>query len=357
MKEEDAVEEFKVNIAREEEFIQKEDELKKHKITVNHGKLSAIKKTSELLKTIDLSPSSDEGREEAANAFADSIEAVKNKLTFLVSAFDALFYFCRKNIITVFAPTGTGKSTLTANIAANVIKQSKNGKGRKVLILSNEERASDVYARIFCLLKGYNFNDLISFTEQQKKENTEFVKGCKNVLRVIDNNDGFTTTAENLIDILYRVRDEGHPYDCIIIDYYQAITKSTDYIENEWQAQEKFLRALDQYKENSPAAIVLLAQINKPRSPTDFNYTDRLQGRKIIGNISTIVLEMSTNYDTFETTFYCHKSRFKNGAGKSVRLGWVKGKYVVLDGLEFAMQAAKNKQTAELLKDLKDEGD
>src|ERR1019366_4901127 len=79
---------------------------------------------------------------------------LSERLTLINESLTAAIPFTRENLYLFCAYTGSGKSTVSANISYPLWKQRK-----KLLVISNEETSQDICFRIACLEKGYNFND------------------------------------------------------------------------------------------------------------------------------------------------------------------------------------------------------
>ena len=79
---------------------------------------------------------------------------LSERITFINDALSATVPFTRENLYLICAYTGSGKSTVAANITYPLWKQKK-----KTLVISNEESKQDILFRIACLELGLNFND------------------------------------------------------------------------------------------------------------------------------------------------------------------------------------------------------
>jgi replicative DNA helicase len=78
---------------------------------------------------------------------------LQERITLVNDALSAAIPFTRENLYLFCAYTGSGKSTVAANISYPLWKQQK-----KMLVISNEESKQDIYFRIACLELGLNFN-------------------------------------------------------------------------------------------------------------------------------------------------------------------------------------------------------
>lgn len=151
-------------------------------------------------------------------------EMLKQKITLINDSLTAAIPFTRENLYLFCAYTGSGKSTVSANIVYPLWKQ-----GKKVLVLSNEESEQDIIFRIAALELGLNFNDYkkgVMPAEDQMRalrlfpDITKFVK----VIDVTYKN-GLTTKVEGIKRALEAVQKE-ESYSCVLIDYFQLIKYS-----------------------------------------------------------------------------------------------------------------------------------
>src|SRR5271156_1933425 len=76
------------------------------------------------------------------------------RLTLVNDSLTDAIPFTRENLYLFCAYTGSGKSTVAANISYPLWKQEK-----KTLVISNEESKQDILFRVACLEIGLNFND------------------------------------------------------------------------------------------------------------------------------------------------------------------------------------------------------
>lgn len=302
---------------------------------------------------------------EIQKANDEYMEAAKHAMTFMIPEFDKIVPFFRKNFILIGARTGEGKSTAVANIAFKTM-QMKNpltGKTRRVLVLTNEEKAEDFYNRVTALSRGWHYTNHSDFTDEQKKifHNMIPVLASGGRLTVIDNNHngshGVTTSIEGIETIFENLLAKGEFYDVVLIDYYQNIIHSQKFphlSENEVQA--RLSRMMDKYKNAYPAPIVMFAQINPPDKDDKIPFQHRIKGRKIIMDPATFAAEMIRNTAESYTKWVVHKSRFTEAIGKDMKTGYDMGKFVRYDNA-FAekIQARTYRREAEKMNALIDQ--
>ena len=270
----------------------------------------------------------------------DYMEAAKHAMEFINPVFDNIIPFFRKNFILIGARTGEGKSTAVANIAFTTMTKinPQTNKTRRVLVITNEERAEDFYNRITALSRGWHYTNHNKFTQEQRDAFRKMIPvlAGSGRLTVIDNNHnkshGVTTTLEGISTIFDNLLANKEYYDVILIDYYQNIISSQKYpnlSENEVQA--RLSRMMDKYKNEYPAPIVMFAQINPPDKDDKSPFQYRIKGRKIIMDPATCAVEMIRNTKELYTLWKIHKSRFTEAIGQDIKTGYDRGKFVKYD--------------------------
>lgn len=267
------------------------------------------------------------------------IEAAKKCMNFINESFNGLVPFFRKNLILIGGKTGEGKSTAVANIIYSTIKQRDKETGRRlrVLMITNEEAAPDVYNRVTALGKGWAYTNHNKFNSEQMKAFSNGIEALSRggTLTVIDDRhngtEGLTTSIEGICSIFDKLMADKEFYDVIIIDYYQNIKSSKLNPKlNEYEVQRQFCSALDGYKNNYPAPIVLFAQVAPPdKQGTPFEI--RIKGTKLIIDKSTHAMELVADRATYTTVFTVLKSRFTQAVGESLAVGFLKGLFVPYD--------------------------
>lgn len=251
---------------------------------------------------------------------------LNEKITFVNGDLSEAIPFTRENLYLLCAYTGSGKSTMAANISYPLWKEKK-----KVLVISNEEPGQDVLFRIACLDLGYNFNDykkgLMPFTLQ-----VEAMKRFNDIVqyvKVIDvtHNEGVTcSTVEGIKKTLDQVRDED--YSCVLIDYYQQIQRS---IEDPSRSRYDVLNDLriwmGQYIRSSNIPIVLFAQLHSMGKRNNKDLDSRIKECPTIIEPSTVVIEVVPNFKDKTTNFIIKKDRF-GSTDQTVTCGFQNGRYV-----------------------------
>ena len=323
---------------------------------VADSKLRIIKendKNTEIAKSINYGQMSTEEIEKVRRENIEYMESARNKMRFMNKDFDDIVPFFRKNLILVAGRTGDGKSTTVANIIRETIHNinPKTKKLRRVLVITNEERVEDVFNRVTCLIKGWDYKNHDKFTEEQIGEFDRYIVALSKMITVIDNNHGgaigSTATIEGICLIFDNLIANKEYYDAVIIDYYQNIMQSRDNPGHApWQVQEALANKLDGYKNVYPSPIVLLAQVNPPDGENKTPFKVRIEGRKSILNVATCCMELIANKEDLVTEWVVHKSRFNGAVGQTIRTGYDRGQYVEWND-EFRAKVAQWKAKAE----------
>jgi len=279
------------------------------------------------LEALDLDHEDRSVIQKIADETKDYLLKAKNAKVFLNNDFKGKVPLFPRNIILAAAETGVGKSTICANLAKRAIMQNQ-----RVLILSNEESEGDIYNRITCLIKGWAYVDHGSFTDEQRETFHKMTFLLSERVTVVGNNrgdlDNLTTTIEGVKRVLDSVVEKDSKFDLIIIDYYQNIDRSIAVPSMDiWQAQYRFCKYIDQYKNRSNAAIVLLAQLKSSGDKT-LSFKEAIEGRKTIMNVSSCVLRVTKEADKRRTGFEIMKSRFNASLGQTIYVGFDRGEYV-----------------------------
>ncbi|MEM2114742.1 MAG: DnaB-like helicase C-terminal domain-containing protein, partial [Candidatus Caldarchaeum sp.] len=280
-------------------------------------------------------------------------QMLKERITLINEPLSATIPFTRENLYLFCAYTGSGKSTVAANITYPLWKQ-----GKKVLVLSNEESEQDVIFRVACLDLGLNFNDYKKGTmptEDQLKVLSLFPEITKYV-KVIDvtYKDGLTTKVEGIKKALEAVKKQDS-YSCVLIDYYQLIKYSlTDPKKTAYENLNDLRIWLGQYIKSSSMPVVLFAQLyslSKRGGAKDID--TRIKDCTAIVEPATVIIEVVPNFENQTSEFIIHKDRFGR-AGNKIVCGFEKGRYIKLTPEELAKRemACKLKAQEEKLNKL-----
>lgn len=297
------------------------DAVRLHENTQKLRRIVDGKQLQRDLQDIDFTTDFDELSEKAK---ADAFDR-QNAVEFLYPEMDDFVQLAPGSLALICAATGTGKSTLTANVAYSLLRQ-----GKRVLIIANEEKRTDVAARISCLQLDVNIhkykskNGLPDVIRQNVLDNIKTFDSKQLAIVALDFKDDsrIVTSPEGMIALLRGATDK---YDAIIIDYYQNINNS---INNPGlqphEANEIFAREVDHIKNEIGCPIIMMAQIRRG----DDDYKTRLEGRRLILNKCTDVFEVKIDKDFCRSVMICHKDRWLGNQGEEKYIGYQAGKYV-----------------------------
>jgi len=267
---------------------------------------------------------------------------LKERITLINEPLSATVPFTRENLYLFCAYTGSGKSTVAANITYPLFKQ-----GKKTLVISNEESEQDVIFRIACLDLGLNFNDYKKGTmppEDQMKVLTLFPEITK-LVKVLDvtYKDGLTTKVEGIKKALEAVKKE-ESYSCVLIDYFQLIKYSmVDPKKTAYDNLNDLRVWLGQYIKSSTMPVVLFAQlysVSKKGGAKDID--TRLKDCTSIVEPATVIIEVVPNFEAQTSEFIIHKDRFGR-AGNRIVCGFEKGRYVKITQDEITERELRGK--------------
>jgi len=338
--------------------------LEARKTTIELERLEREQHELNIIKNTDFSKLSPKEIKDLQNEQKDYIAAAQDIMQFINQGFGTIVPFFRNNLILIGAKTGDGKSTAVANIVFSVLRQKskRTGKYGRALVLSNEENVGDVYSRIIAMGKGWPYSSHDKFTTEQAEAFAEGIEilGKNGKLMVVKDNHngakGVTTTPEGIRDMFDNLIANKVWYDVVIIDYYQNVKESKDDPKLDiYSCQAKFCEVLDHYKNIYPAPIVLLAQMEPTVESNKKPYDLRIQGRKLIVNKATCILEMVKNKETYTTDFIVQKNRFNgDSVNEIIKAGFDKGRYVEnSDEFKAKVQVWKDRKAeAELNKEL-----
>lgn len=264
---------------------------------------------------------------------------LQERIIFVNNSLTAAIPFTRENLYLICAYTGSGKSTIAANISYPLWKQ-----GKKTLVISNEESEQDVLFRIACLELGYNFNDYKKgmMDSVQMKQCAHLFPEIAKYVKVLDVNfkDGLTTRLEGVKNALMAVKQAD--YACAMIDYYQLVQYS---VEDKTRSRYDVLNDLriwmGQYIKNSNIPIVMFAQLHSIGKRNNKDLDSRIKECPAVLEPATVVLEVVPNFDDRTSEFIIHKDRF-GLAGQKITCAFDKGRYVNMSE-EHKRQIAEDK--------------
>lgn len=286
-----------------------------------------IDETSVSLDSID-SFGDNESLKECFTDIAKYNSMINEKITFINSSLTTAIPFTRENLYLICAYSGSGKSTIAANISYPLWKQ-----GKKTLIISNEEPKQDILFRIACLELGYNFNDYKKgkMPLELQKDVVKLFPEISKYAKIIDvnYNGGLSMKIEGIKNALTSVQDAD--YSCAMLDYYQLIRYSIEKPQASTYEVLNDLRIwLGRYIKNSKVPIVIFAQLHSLGKRNNKDLDSRIKHSPEIYETATVVLEVIPDFENQTSDFIIKKDRF-GYAGQRVVCKFDKGKFIDMD--------------------------
>lgn len=337
----EALKKFQADLEKDKNLDKKKKDLQEKKLLVEDYKytneLERIKKSEEDLKIAKIVNVGIMSDEDILNVQENSrvyFEGAKNGMLFLHENFRKWVPMWGGNIILIGARTGGGKSSVAANLIFSTIQQKNpiTGKNRKVLCISAEETPVQVFSRLSCLARNWNFNEQDEFTEEQKNDLIDFIpKWAKNGVSVIgEDGRGSTTSIDGISAILTNLLETKTHYDLILIDYIQKITTSKKNPQmQQFTVLKEVMNLLDAFKNVYPGAICVLSQLKANDAEDTLDFQDRLRGSKDIITPCTVALELLPDTKLLRSRFIVRKNRYKGSTLNGwVDMGYDRGRFV-----------------------------
>ncbi len=250
---------------------------------------------------------------------------LKERITFVNKDLTKAIPFTRENLYLMCAYSGSGKSTVAANVSFPLWKE-----GKKAVIISNEESKQDVIFRVACLELGYNFNDYKKgvMPKPMIKDCMVLFPEIAKYIKVIDVNykNGLTTKIEGVKNILDAVSNQG--YSCILLDYFQLVKYSVGNPNASTYESLNDLRVwLGRYIKRSDIPVVVFAQLHSIGKRANKDLDSRVKECPAIIEPSTVVIEIIPDFENRTSSFIIHKDRF-GLAGHRIECAFERGRFV-----------------------------
>lgn len=257
--------------------------------------------------------------------------ALRNSFCFINPLFHPEFRV-RGGLYLICAESGIGKSSASANILSNFLKE----RDKQVVLITTEEQLEDIYNRVACIQTGIHFGRYRMGSDiargVREKIRNQVLKIAERV-EVADSTDTYSTTfvEDALAALLYGAQADA---GLILIDYYQTINQCRTSDKNNIWSVKLFGDCLKEFCKHFPhIPVMLVAQISTKGSqghPKFFK--DRLEMDRSIYNHSSVVIEIDGDKSTLDTKFIFHKDRFSGMAGSTVNMKYNKaGFYEITD--------------------------
>lgn len=271
------------------------------------------------------------GNEESIKEMYASVASynkmLQERITFINSSLTKVIPFTRENLYVICAFTGSGKTTIGANILHPIWKE-----GKKALIVSNEESKQDILYRVACIELGHNFNEYKKgiMPQNHQIECLKLFPEISKFIKILDASykDNLTAKLEGVKNALTAVTQTD--YSCVLIDYYQLIQKSIeDSSRSRYDVLNDLRIFLQGYIQRSAIPVVIFAQLHSLSKRAGVDLDQRVKECPAILDSATVVLEIVPNFDDKTTDILIKKDRF-GSTGKKLTVAFDKGKFIDL---------------------------
>lgn len=340
------INEIKRQLDEAKEKAAKANFIKQYKTEIEYARINNEIETEKINKQVDFGRINQNRVEQIQSIITSRISDTKVLSPFMGFEEFNEINLSGSNLLLVGGLSGTGKSTICANLAIKAFQ-----KKEQVLIITNEETVNDCYLRLACILFNVNLNKVTEWTEEQTNKLLRAIPLIAQRITVIDDSHGggtgITTSVEGLDFVCKNLLSNPFKYDLIVIDYYQNYTYSQKNDKmNEYMCQHQAGVILDRFKNDYKKPIVLLAQMEEQVEGKPKPFKMRIEGRKSIYNRCTLAIETVVKKDLLCTEFVLRKGRFNENVG-AVSLGFHKGLFVRYTP-EFRNDVQKNKDAREM---------
>lgn len=304
------------------ELAKKKREIEVDKITTDHGKLVEKKKIQNELSSLTLN-NIEKDRDVLkiiAELERDNI-LIKQSIPFISPRLGEVVPLVAGSVTLMGAISGTGKSSNSAAIAHRNFTLKK-----KTLIISNEEPAKQILARIACIDGGVNYNSYnggLCSKEERKIVAKKIVEVSPFVTIVADHM--ISTVAEKIMKMLEEA-NETDEYTVAVIDFFQRITSSSILPKDTmpYEVLIKFKNLITDYASSAKLPVILMSQL-MPMDPEEQNRNveSRIKGCKAIYEAASTVIEAIKLEDLPITQYHVYKSRFGG-----LKRHWVPHEYI-----------------------------
>lgn len=230
-------------------------------------------------------------------------------------------------LMIIGAETGRSKSTTSANIVAQYVKECE----KPCIIISNEERAEDIYNRIACINLKINFNKFRrGFLD--RKYNDIVAKEAERLIPRIEvvDGEGWDTTCLEDVQAVFEYAATANA-GMIVLDYLQTVAfcRKKD-INPIWVSKHLGLYLKD-YAKRVDMPVIVFAQLKAKSEHVQQEFFERVQGDKTIVTHAHSAVEIIPDFDTGNTQFIVHKERFGSLTGQKISMRYNSGWYEKID--------------------------
>lgn len=249
---------------------------------------------------------------------------IRNAIPFVNPVLSAAAPLCPGGLTLMGAISGTGKSTTAAAILHELYLQKK-----RSFIVSNEETEAKILGRIACIEAGVDFNQYIQDkvpVNVRKMVAMEIAK-IEPYVTVMD--DAVAATTIESIERVLKEVDEDQSYSCIVIDFFQRITKSVKMpgIERV-QALYNFKDMITDYSQHARVPVVLMTQLTPLGSDeSERNFETRIKWARGLYEAAATAIEIIKLKGIAASTFYVAKGRFTK-AEQQINCKYENGRFI-----------------------------
>ena len=317
-------EDFERRMEEESTLLSKKRQIESIRIEQEYDRIQRSKEESQFYSNMGIGEDDPEELDRLQRENTEFFEASKTRMSFINDEFMDVVPFFAKQLLLIGAETGQGKSTTAANIIYTCLRQ-----GKRCLLITNEENPTDVYNRIVCLIKGWNY-DPKNWAEEQKNEMNSFYVHLRKYITIIDDNykkhRGVTTTYEGFCGILDNLLTHDVKFDAVLVDYVQKINVSIKSpTKKGWEILRMVTDRLTSFKNEYMAPVVLLAQLHADAE--DKSFEGRLKGYHGMLEAMTCAVELRPDKQGYRSEWIIKKSRWPIEQ-QGFFTGWFNGLFV-----------------------------
>jgi len=234
----------------------------------------------------------------------------------------------RRTVAGFIAPTGYGKSTISAMLGFEMAKS-----GYKVLHIFFEDDKPMIWRKYYSRMTGIPIKEIQGEETKQLIRNHPDYEAVKNNVILVKWDTGLKT-VEDVEQLVLSKKYDGFDVDVVIIDYFDCLKMSTNPVKDRLLAEESAMRKLENMAHRRDILVWAMMQANRlatARGNTD-GTAQNVEGSKKKKNIAATVIALGKDtenpgYYTFEVDksrnngkeCIIHRVRFKPG---QVQFDW-----------------------------------
>lgn len=218
------------------------------------------------------------------NDWKTNNNAAKDPLPLIDKEFGRQLPLKKGDMVVFAAKAKNGKTSIATSICKSLFEAKK-----KVLYITNEEKASDILGRIAGIVSDNFFHEVHQglSDDEAMNEMASHIDDIQQYIQIITNETVPLYTYQGLKTVLDK---HGKNYDVIVIDYLSNVSEDLDNLGgSDWQAQERLYNYLNSFKIQVP--IIAFTQI-KQGSKDEDDVGHKIEGRKKLKNIVTAMIEV-----------------------------------------------------------------